>query len=57
MGILGFGVFYAVYASLGGTPVSVAVMHVWYLGLREHPGEIVCKNIIRPLFLLFLFFC
>ena len=33
----------------------MAVMHVWYLGLRRHPREIAGKNVIRPLFL--LFFC
>ena len=37
--------------------VSMVIMHVWFSGLREHFGEIAGKNKIRPLFLLFGFFC
>ena len=35
----------------------MVIMHVWFIGIREHLGEIAGKNKIRPLFLLFGFFC
>ena len=35
----------------------MVMMHVWFIGIRGHLGEIAGKNIIRPLFLLFWFFC
>ena len=43
--------------ALVGQPVSVAVMHIGCSGLMGHPGEIAGKMFVRPLFLLFLFFC
>ena len=38
-------------------PVSMVIMHVWFIGIREHSGEIAGINNVRPLFLLFRFFC
>ena len=35
----------------------MVVMHVWYFGSREHSGEIAGKLYVRPLFLVFWFFC
>ena len=35
----------------------MVIMHVWFIGLRGHHGEIAGKNKIRPLFLLLEFFC
>ena len=32
-------------------------MHVWFIGIKEHFGEIAGKNNVRPLFLLPGFFC
>ena len=32
-------------------------MHVWFIGLRGHSGEIAGKQNMRPLFLLIGFFC
>ena len=34
----------------------MVMMHVWFIGLREHSGEIAGKSMVRPLFLLYLFF-
>ena len=34
----------------------MVVMHVWFIGLKGHFGEIAGKNKVRPLFLLFSFF-
>ena len=36
-------------------PVSRAMMHVWFIGFKGHPGEIAGKNKARPLFLLISF--
>ena len=49
----------AIYASLTGTAQSpwLVIMHVWFIGIRGHLGEIAGKNKIRPLFLLIGFFC
>ena len=48
----------AMYAGLSGTaPVSMVVLHVWYFGLRVHSGKIAGKFYVRPLFLIFGFFC
>ena len=55
-----FEVFYmgAINASLRrDSPVSMVILHVWFIGIRGHLGEIAGKNKIRPLFLLFWFFC
>ena len=35
----------------------MVIMHVWFIGIRVHLGELAGKNKIRPLFLLFGFFC
>ena len=35
----------------------MVVMHVWFIGLKEHFGEFADKSTVRPLFLLFGFFC
>ena len=35
----------------------MVIMHVWCYGLRWLPGEIASKSCVRPLFLLFEFFC
>ena len=35
----------------------MVIMHVWFIGLREHHGEIAGKHMVRPLFLLLEFFC
>ena len=35
----------------------MVIMHVWFIGPMEHFGEIAGKNNVRPLFLLFGFFC
>ena len=35
----------------------MVIMHVWFIGLRGHSGEIAGKNNVRPLFLLCGFFC
>ena len=35
----------------------MVMMHVWFIGLREHFGEFAGGQNIRPLFLLFGFFC
>ena len=35
----------------------MVMMHVWFTGLRVHFGEIAGKGMVRPLFLLPLFFC
>ena len=40
-----------------GQPSLFVFMHVWFLGLRGHSGEIAGKNNVRPLFLLYGFFC
>ena len=37
-------------------PVSMVMMHVWFVGLRGHFGEIAGKNKVRLLFLLTGFF-
>ena len=34
----------------------MVIMHVWFIGIRWHLGEIAGTNKIRPLFLLFLVF-
>ena len=34
----------------------MVIMHVWFIGIREHSGEIAGINNVRPLFLLG-FFC
>ena len=33
------------------------IMHVRFVGIKGHSGEIAGENNIRPLFLLFGFFC
>ena len=38
-------------------PVSIAMMHVWFVGFKGHPGEIAAKIMVRPLFLQKRFFC
>ena len=35
----------------------MVIMHIWYIGLREHSGENAGKIYVRPLFLVFGFFC
>ena len=35
----------------------MVIMPVWLAGLRRHFGEIAGKNNVRPLFLLYGFFC
>ena len=35
----------------------MVIMHVWFIGIREHSGEIAGLNNVRPLFLLIAFFC
>ena len=35
----------------------MVIMHVWFIGIKGHSGEIAGRNNIRPLFLLFGFFC
>ena len=35
----------------------MVIMHVWFIGLRGHHGEIAGKHMVRPLFLLLEFFC
>ena len=45
-----------IFSSLSGA-VSMVMMHVWFIGLRGHIGEIAGKSMVRPLFLLFCFFC
>ena len=35
----------------------MVMMHVWFIGLKGHFGEVAGKNNVRPLFLLFGFFC
>ena len=35
----------------------MVIMHVWFIGLRGHSGEIAGSNNVRPLILLFVFFC
>ena len=35
----------------------MVIMHVWFIGLREHSGELAGKYMVRPLFLLLEFFC
>ena len=35
----------------------MVMMHVWFIGLREHIGEFAGERMVRPLFLLFVFFC
>ena len=30
----------------------MVIMHVWFIGLKGHSGEIVGINSVRPLFLL-----
>ena len=35
----------------------MVMMHVWFIGLRGHFGEIAGKQNVRPLFLLFEIFC
>ena len=42
---------------LRDSPVSLAMMHEWYFGLRGHSGEIAGKIYVRPLLLVFGFFC
>ena len=39
------------------SPPSKVMMHVWFLGLMGHFGEIAGSNNVRPLFLLIGFFC
>ena len=34
----------------------MAVMHVWFIRFKGHPGEIAGKQMVRPLFLLKKFF-
>ena len=48
----------AIYASLSGTgPVSMVIMHVWFIGIKGHFGGLAGKSMVRPLFILFGFFC
>ena len=35
----------------------MVIMHVWFFGLKGHPGEIAGVKNIRPLFSFFVFFC
>ena len=35
----------------------MVIMHVWFVGLWEHHGEIAGGHMVRPLFLLSEFFC
>ena len=35
----------------------MVIMHVWFIGLKEHYGELAGKFLVRPLFLLLEFFC
>ena len=35
----------------------MVIMHVWYPGLRGQSGEIAGEIYVRPLFLIFGFFC
>ena len=35
----------------------MVIMHVWFFGLKGHPGEIAGVKNVRPLFLLFVFSC
>ena len=35
----------------------MVMMHVWFIGIKEHSGEIAGKQNMRPLFLLYVFFC
>ena len=35
----------------------MVIMHVWFIGVREHYGEFAGKYMVRPLFLLLEFFC
>ena len=35
----------------------MVIMHVWFIGLRRHHGELAGKYMVRPLFLLLEFFC
>ena len=38
-----FGVLEAIFASLSGTgPVSMVMMHSWFIGFKEHFGDIAC---------------
>ena len=39
------------------SPVSIVIMHVWFIGPNGHSGEIAGINNVRPLFLLCGFFC
>ena len=36
-------------------PVSKAMMHVWFIRFKVHPGEIAGKCMVKPLFLLKFF--
>ena len=42
-------------ALVGQAPVSMVMMHVWFIGIRGHLGEIAGKSTIRPLFSFFGF--
>ena len=35
----------------------MVIMHVWFIGLRGHHGEIAGRHMVRSLFLLLEFFC
>ena len=35
----------------------MVITHVWFIGIRGHLGEFAGKQNVRPLFLLFGFFC
>ena len=35
----------------------MVIMHVWFIGIKGHFGEIAGRNNIRPIFLLLGFFC
>ena len=35
----------------------MVILHVWFIGTRRQSGEIAGINNVRPLFLLFGFFC
>ena len=62
---LSFSVCGCLIISLGGShtckpwrdsPVSMVIMHVWFIAIRWHLGEIAGKNNVKPLFLLLVFF-
>ena len=43
--------------ALAGQPSLHGNMHVWFIGLRVHHGEIASRHMVRLLFLLLEFFC